>query len=951
MCEIVCNGETSALDCYDCLSSLAAFCLRVCQTLPVGAVIMRPWIRVGVLPALLALPFVACNSDDGDQPTADVEGAPGDATVDSDSLEDIVEAETDSAGVPDASDGNTDADDTVEADATDAGSDADASDGSVEPTPVPDDPLWTTLQEVVSDSARPPAFAFDGGFPTVLSGSWPAEGENPVDRARAFLSAYSELYPIEGEDLQIRVGRVDERDGESFVSWRQTYQGFPVHNGELVVNLDDSGVFLVAGRLLTTLVDVDTTARIAGSDAERLAREALGMESSPVQGSTRLVVVDTGIYGSGLPMKPVLAWRVSLPTMVVLVNAGDGTIVETEPTVHDTFDLDLIDANGEPGDGLLCWYLGTLEDEDAADEDEVFDTHTSDSQVIQTRLLHSRAYNFFLDTFGIDSYDNDGAQQEVYVHVGGEPNASYNRGCDTFQYHDRYTGALDIAVHEVTHAVVGASSGLIYKNESGALNESYADIMGAIADGNWTLGEDAPVGAIRSFRTPEDFGHPFNYTDYRVISDDNGGVHTNSSIMNHAFYMMAVGSEESGRTVVRQRIEAVPIESLSALFYATMRSLPNSSTMRHAAQATIARAESWASTGKNGFTARHLCDIRNSFEWVSLGAGDLDCDGVADVSDLDDDQDGVFDQFDNCRLVQNPAQEDADFDQIGNLCDDDIDNDGLLNAEDNCPERPNPSQSENFFGDALACCCDIDLDDTRDEYDNCPWDSNPAQEDEDSDGFGDVCDYDPDNDGIQTDEDNCPFVANAEQEDEDEDFIGDSCDACPSTSEPGTAWSMGIPELGIEPQPLSPDTDGDGTPDACDTVPFGVGIAVTLGREVLNPADPVAPSGVAGQYGFTAEVGDVIQLPLAPCDECPEYFGEEDGIDLRFDSLPPTVLVWISDEFGNSRGWVSGPTAGITAPPVFLGTRSTNESNLLLNVRFLPGFTGNTSFRITSTPR
>jgi len=149
--------------------------------------------------------------------------------------------------------------------------------------------------------------------------------------------------------------------------------------------------------------------------------------------------------------------------------------------------------------------------------------------------------------------------------------------------------------------------------------------------------------------------------------------------------------------------------------------------------------------------------------------GDLDGDGIADISDncpavpnplqTDNDGDGVGDLCDNCASIPNPAQRDVDGDGKGDLC-------------DNCPAVANPSQA------------DSDGDGRGDECDNCPGLSNPLQTDNDGDFMGNECDpcpndlaNDGDGDGLCADVDNCPTVYNPDQLDTDGDGVGDVCEA------------------------------------------------------------------------------------------------------------------------------------------------------------------------------
>lgn len=120
---------------------------------------------------------------------------------------------------------------------------------------------------------------------------------------------------------------------------------------------------------------------------------------------------------------------------------------------------------------------------------------------------------------------------------------------------------LSIIGHEMTHGVVQFSGGLVYQNQSGALNESIADVFGALTiqrqakqcacEADWLIGKGvlAPAvhgQALRSLKAPGTAYNdavigqdpqPYHMDFYVHTQSDNGGVHINSGILNHAFYL------------------------------------------------------------------------------------------------------------------------------------------------------------------------------------------------------------------------------------------------------------------------------------------------------------------------------------------------------------------------------------------------------------------------------
>jgi bacillolysin len=181
---------------------------------------------------------------------------------------------------------------------------------------------------------------------------------------------------------------------------------------------------------------------------------------------------------------------------------------------------------------------------------------------------------------------------------------------DSGQYVNYFAGAIDIVGHELTHAVTQYSSGLIYNGESGALNEAFSDMMGTSVEfffqpaGNgqqkadYLIGEDvftpfAPgsTSGIRSLADPLSFDDPDHYSRRYTGGVDNGGVHTNSMIAGHAFYLAIEGgtNRTSGRSV--QGVGGANREQIEKIFYRGFTSLlPANANFSVARRATLQAA-------------------------------------------------------------------------------------------------------------------------------------------------------------------------------------------------------------------------------------------------------------------------------------------------------------------------------------------------------------------------
>ncbi|HEX2916208.1 MAG TPA: M4 family metallopeptidase [Chloroflexia bacterium] len=179
-------------------------------------------------------------------------------------------------------------------------------------------------------------------------------------------------------------------------------------------------------------------------------------------------------------------------------------------------------------------------------------------------------YDFYMSAYERNSVDDRGMRLDSTVHYSTNyDNAFWNGqqmvyGDGDGDLFNRFTISVDVIGHELTHGVTQFEAALNYSGQSGALNESMSDVFGSLvkqytlkqtADkADWLIGQGLFTSkvkgvALRSMKAPGTAyddpvlgkdPQPANMKDYVKTSSDNGGVHLNSGIPNHAFYLAAV---------------------------------------------------------------------------------------------------------------------------------------------------------------------------------------------------------------------------------------------------------------------------------------------------------------------------------------------------------------------------------------------------------------------------
>ncbi|MBY6050186.1 M4 family metallopeptidase [Cytobacillus firmus] len=251
---------------------------------------------------------------------------------------------------------------------------------------------------------------------------------------------------------------------------------------------------------------------------------------------------------------------------------------------------------------------------------------TYDAAAVDAHYYAGKTFDYYKNVFNRNSYDNRGSALKSTVHYGSRYNNAFWNGSQMV-YGDGdgttfrpLSGGLDVVAHELTHAVTDTSSDLIYQNESGALNEAMSDVFGTLVeffDNNnpdYEIGEDIYTpnianDALRSMSDPTKSGDPDHYSKRYTGSEDNGGVHINSGIINKAAYLLAKGGTHYGVTV-----SGIGNDKVGQIYYrANTVYLTASSTFSQARAALVQSAADLYGAG-----SAEVASVNKSFDAVGV---------------------------------------------------------------------------------------------------------------------------------------------------------------------------------------------------------------------------------------------------------------------------------------------------------------------------------------------
>lgn len=402
------------------------------------------------------------------------------------------------------------------------------------------------------------------------------------------------------------VKRTEDELGLHHVLFVRLMEGIPVFGADIMVHLNqDLSLRSISGKK-EPAITIDSVPRISADDAEADAVNAFlspYREDIPVVLSNDLVVFDPALIGTeSRSIPPALAYVVKLRsasgtprrTESIFIDAGTGAVLyilshTREELYRRIFDCSSGHCQPARAEGMTAYGPDSLYN--TTDVDDLY-------------ALLGNVHRYYADRFSIDGANGAGgigdgkdapkSETQAFTFIDDVVNDCPNAFFDGFSLNFCFGMVHDDVVgHEYQHAVTnyaivdwrGDPAGLNLAGEPGALGESISDIFGESIEeavkgkSDWLAGSDVNApdlkGPLRSLSNPSEYREPDRHYSslFYCGTDDHGGVHVNSTVLSHAFYLLINGGTFNGCTV-----EALNRTKVENVLYRAVKNYFTSST-------------------------------------------------------------------------------------------------------------------------------------------------------------------------------------------------------------------------------------------------------------------------------------------------------------------------------------------------------------------------------------
>jgi Zn-dependent metalloprotease len=465
---------------------------------------------------------------------------------------------------------------------------------------------------LINTSGAQPSLRFDSSNNILsIAGDFLLQSQDGTNAAKSagvisLIEGHRSLTGFGGNEVASITKDIIENDrGEAIIRLDRIYKNLPVWGRQLVVIEKNGSVVSITGKFRGIPNNIDVSARLNDTQLEDLVSsefEDYGRSYVSIKSVNRGIFIKSRIpiYSYRVIVEASLGrqWELyfspstrflvaKLPLFYETSTSSTGTdlmgVTRSFNSEFENNEYVLVDQSFPQG----SYSLVAEWDEEGSAQYVASSSANSgwDAAGVSAIYNSKKTHDYFFNTHGRSSYDGNGAKLISIVNATdeGEPwfQATWNGSFMTYGTGDdgskNLAIALDVAGHEFSHAVVQFTSNLRYQNQSGALNESFADFFGAMIDrDDWYMGEDilnpyGPYDYLRDMMNPSSTGQPGHMDNFMNLPNtddgDHGGVHHNSGIQNRALYLLAEGltSEGLGTSVGKAKAERLAYATLQKL--------------------------------------------------------------------------------------------------------------------------------------------------------------------------------------------------------------------------------------------------------------------------------------------------------------------------------------------------------------------------------------------------
>lgn len=489
--------------------------------------------------------------------------------------------------------------------------------------------------------------------------------------ATKFLEENKSLLNIDNIKNDLKAVTVEKDElGHTYVKYVQTIDGVEVDGGALNVHFDEHGVLVSVNGEFNENKDVERLGNntITEEKAIEIAKSQYTFDALREEPKAERIIFAKDDINYEVYKINISFFQPTIGNYDVYVEVYSGEIIHIVNKIrHNTSVLGSgIDVQGKVknlnlyGSGSLYYMkdisksattsIDTYSMKNGTSTGALVSNNTNyfglegHKAAVSAHYYSGKVIEFYKNLFNRNSLDNNKMAINSFVNYGTNYNNAFWTGYEMvygdgdgvlFTY---LSGDLDVVGHEMTHGLIERTANLNYSNESGALNESIADVFGVListynkygvaSGGNWTfnvndwvIGDDIytpniPGDALRSLSNPTLYGQPNHMSEFHYLPNteagDFGGVHINSGITNKAAFDIA---------------KAIGMEKTARIYYRALVNYMSPNTNFEAARNYFAQA----ATDLYGGASAEVLAVENAFYSVGIGQAPVDNNEVEPV--------------------------------------------------------------------------------------------------------------------------------------------------------------------------------------------------------------------------------------------------------------------------------------------------------------------------------